>query len=290
MWLERASGEELVLYSEPPAFSASDFEVHLNSVHSKDGTLINYYVLSPNRTSSTPKVTPVLITGYGAFGVSFELSYLDPSLGGLSLVPWLKNGGALVIPLSRGGSERGEEWHQAAIREKRQRSYDDFIAVAEKLISDGITTSEQLGFFGLSNRGLLSAVMGTQRPDLFKAIVSDVPLADMIRYPLIGMGQAWVNEYRDPKDPQMAKILLSYSPFHNIRPDVQYPSFLVTVFTKDDQVGPSHARKLIARLKQAGAQPLFQEDQDGRHGVSDFLKNTDLLSKRMAFFFDKLMP
>ena len=201
---------------------------------------------------------------------------------------WLDRGGALVVPAIRGGGEGGEAWHRAAMREKRMVSYADFLAVAEDLVATKFTKPERLGVFGMSNGGLLSAVVATQRPDLFGAAISDVPLTDMLRFPKMGMGAAWMDEYGNPDDPAMREVLLKYSPFHNVKPGVKYPAFLVTVSTYDNRVGPGHARKLAGRLESVGAEVYYLEEQEGGHGVSDPLKHPDLMAMRLAFLFSKL--
>lgn len=290
IWFEDEGGSEKILYSQSPALDHNTFQVEQHTASSMDGTPIDYILLSPKRPAHDKGDNPLLMTGYGAFGISNSLDYLNPSLGGVSLVPWLNRGGSLAIPYIRGGGERGPAWHQAARQEKRQKSYDDFIAVTEKLVADGFTTPKRIGLFGLSNGGLLVSVLGTERPDLFHAVVSDVPLTDMLRFPHMGMGAAWIDEYGDPDDPYMAEILCSYSPFHNVREGTIYPPFLVTVSTKDDRVGPGHARKLVARLKEAGSTTAYLlEDREGGHGVSDVLKNTLLISRRMGFLMKYLM-
>jgi prolyl oligopeptidase len=287
VWLENARGSgKTSLYSQRAAFDHSSYAVETKVATSKDGTEIDYFILAPKQRRG---VFPVLMTGYGAFAVNFDLSYVGPALGGLSLALWLELGGALVVPWVRGGGERGEDWHQAALRENRQRSYDDFAAVAETLISDGLTTPQKLGVFGLSNGGLLAAVMGTQRADLFGAVVCDVPLTDMLRFPEMGMGSAWINEYGDPKVPKQARALQSYSPFHNVKPRVAYPPMLVTCSTLDDRVGVGHARKLVARLKEVESPKAFlYEETEGGHGLSDNLMNPALMARRLAFFIDNL--
>jgi prolyl oligopeptidase len=229
------------------------------------------------------------MTGYGAFGLSFAPGYLDSVVGGPALTLWVNRGGALVLPIIRGGGERGEAWHAAAIREKRQISYDDFLAVAQALVSTGFTSPQHLGVFGTSNGGLLSATVAVERPDLFGAVVSDAPLIDMLRFPSMGMGGAWMNEYGDPSNPDMRKALLRYSPFHNIRSGTAYPPFFITVSTEDNRVGPGHARKLAARLEQAGAKAYYYEDSEGGHGVSDALQRPELMALRMTFLIDRLM-
>lgn len=276
------------LFSEKPTFDASRFRVELKTARSKDGTEIDYFLLRP-AVPSRPGATPTLMTGYGAFGITVSPGYLDPMVGGRALVPWLNRGGALVLPLIRGGGDRGEAWHQAAIRENRQNSYDDFAAVTEALIKDGFTSPAHVGVFGSSNGGLLAAVMGTQRPELYGAIVSDVPLTDLVRMPFMGMGAAWTNEYGDPTDPAMLEVLNRYSPYQRVTKGVNYPPFLITVATSDNRVGPGHARKLAAALSDAGAPVYLLEDQEGGHGVSDPLSRPELMADRMTFLIDTLM-
>jgi prolyl oligopeptidase len=285
--LENAGGSRKTdLYSQKPAFDHSNCVVETQVATSKDGTEIDYFIMAPKKHQEK---LPVLITGYGAFGMNFDLSYVGPMLGGLSLALWLELGGALVVPLIRGGGERGEDWHQAALRENRQRSYDDFTAVAEAIVGNGLTSPQKLGVFGFSNGGLLAAVMGTQRPDLFGAVVSDVPLTDMLRFPELAMGSAWLNEYGDPQVPEQAKALRAYSPFHNIERGVVYPPMLITCSTLDDRVGVGHSRKLVARLKEVESPKTFlYEETEGGHGVSDNLMNPALMARRLAFFIDNL--
>ncbi|MEG3176673.1 prolyl oligopeptidase family serine peptidase [Sphingomonas sp. RB3P16] len=282
------SGKAQQLYAEAPAFDASGLVTELKTAISKDGTPIDYYLVRPK--ASAGGATPLLMTGYGAFGISFAPEYLGYTIGGKSVVPWLTRGGALALPLIRGGGERGEAWHQAAIREKRQNSYDDFAAVTQAIIKDGLTTPAHIGVFGSSNGGLLAAVMGTQRPDLYGAVVSDVPLTDLVRMPFMGMGAAWTNEYGDPKDPAMAAAINRYSPYQNVVAGKKYPPFMLTVATSDNRVGPGHARKLAAKLKDAGSQVYYLEDQEGGHGVSDPLSRPELMANRMTFLIDTLVP
>lgn len=277
-----------VIASEPEAFDAGGMLVETRQARSADGTLIDYYLVRSKQRAGN-QATPTLMTGYGAFGITLSPGYLDAVVGGRAMKLWFDRGGALVLPAIRGGGERGEAWHQAAIREKRQRSYDDFIAVAEDLVKTGFTQPSRLGVFGTSNGGLLAATMGTQRPDLFGAVVSDVPLIDMLRFPEMGMGGAWTGEYGDPQDPAMAKVLAAYSPLHNIGDGIHYPPFLVTVATSDSRVGPGHARKLVARLHEVGASAYLYEDAQGGHGVSDPLSRPELMAMRMTFFIDTLM-
>ena len=216
-WLERVDGVRHIFYSQPAVFNGDRFTIQQHVTNSKDGTPIDYVVLSPEDTGDKVGKAPVLITAYGIMGISIMIRYMDLMLGGISLVPWLERGGSLVIALVRGGGEREPDWHEAARQTKRQNSYEDFIAVSKELIRSWMTAAEHLGVFGVSSGGLLSAVVGIQRPDLFGVVVSDVPMTDMLRYPKMGMGGAWIDEYGDPEDPEMANVLRAYSPFHNVR-------------------------------------------------------------------------
>lgn len=275
------------VHAEPPAIDASRFVVELRSARAPDGVAIDYFLLRP-KAREAGKPVPTLMTGYGAFGLSLSPGYFDSFVGGRSMRVWLARGGALVLPAIRGGGERGGQWHRAAMREKRQVSYDDFAAVAQDLIASGFTTPAKLGVFGASNGGLLSATMGLQRPDLFAAVVTDVPLADMLRFPKMGMGAAWMDEYGNPDDPAVTPVLRSYSPVHLVRDGMRAPRFLVTISTADNRVGPGHARKLAARLLQAGVTTYFLEDEEGGHGVSDPLSRPEIMAKRMTFLVDAL--
>jgi prolyl oligopeptidase len=286
--LQQARAAPVTLFSEKSAFDESAFTVALKSAASKDGTSIDYYLIMPKRRRRDGE-TPTLITGYGGFGLSVQPGYLAPYFGGRSLAIWFQRGGALAVPMIRGGGERGEAWYQAAIREKRQNSFDDFEAVAEALIKDRFTKRDRLGVFGSSNGGLLALVVGIQRPDLFSAIASNVPLTDMLRFPLMGIGGAWIGEFGDPNDPAMHETLYRYSPYHNVSPGRHYPRFLITTSTADDRAGPGHARKLAALLKDAGYSVYFLEYTEGGHGVSDPLNRPDLLIDQLTFFVDTLM-
>lgn len=290
-WLENAGSEaQHAIAEQASVFNGDDFAATSRTATSKDGTQIDYLLLSPAKPSHPEGELPLLVTGYGGFGISLIPGYLDISIGGISIVPWLKRGGALAVAYVRGGGERGEAWHRAAMRENRQLAHDDFIAVAESLVEDGITTPEHMGVFGTSQGGLLAAVAGTQRPDLYGAVVSDAPLADMLRYHLLGQGRLWVDEYGTADEPGMEAVLHAYSPFHNFEDGKQYPPFMSITSTTDDRVGAGHSRKLIARIKEAGpTEAFFYEDKTGGHGVSDPIRNAELMARRMAFFIHYLM-
>ncbi len=288
--LLREDGSVAVLQRSQDAFDASTHEVQARQVRSADGEVIDYLLVVPKKRGGKP--VPTLMTGYGAFGISLSPAYpTSPAAqfyGGVTLKLWFERGGALVLPAIRGGGERGEAWHRAAMQENRQRSYDDFYAVANDVISAGITDRDHLGVFGTSNGGLLAAVAGLQRPDLFAAVVSDAPLADMLRFPDMGIGAAWTAEYGDPKDPRAAAWLARYSPLHNASSGVDYPAFLITVARSDNRVGPGHARKLAKRLSDVQADVLFLEAEAGGHDVSDPLLRPDIMAMRATFLFDHL--
>lgn len=285
--LYRDGQRPLLLARDPVMYEGDDYVTEIGSATSRDGTEVDYFLLRPTHLTDAPQ--PLLVTGYAAFATSFRPGYFGYIVGGPAFKLWLDRGGSLVIPAARGGNERGEAWHRAAMRGQRQNSYDDFIAVIEKLQHSGYTSPGHTGVFGSSNGGLLAATLGTQRPDLFNAVISDVPLTDLIRMRYMGMGAAWMNEYGNPDDPADAKAMLAYSPYQNVRDGVSYPPFLVTISTEDNRVGPGHARKLAARLQSVGAKAYFLEDEEGGHGVSDALRNPELMAMRMGFLIDRLM-
>jgi erythromycin esterase-like protein/fermentation-respiration switch protein FrsA (DUF1100 family) len=287
--LLREDGSSIVVDRAPPAFDASQLAVDVRQARAPDGESIDYFLIAPKQRRGP---VPTLMTGYGAFGVSWSPAYpTTPAgqlYGGATLQLWFQHGGALVVPAIRGGGERGEAWHRAAIGEHRQRSYDDFIAVASDLVRLGITDHEHLGVFGTSNGGLLAAVVGVQRPDLFSAVVADAPLTDMLRFTEMGGGAAWTAEYGDPRDPSAAVFLARYSPLHNIREGVNYPPSFISVAATDTVVGPGHARKLAKRLADVNAKVFFLEAQAGGHEVSDPLLRPELMAMRATFLLDQL--
>jgi prolyl oligopeptidase len=277
-----------IIHADTPIIDASAFQVEIRKATSRDGVEIEYYLLKPKSPDSSG-ATPTLMTGYGAFGVTLTPGYFDRMVGGQSLKLWLDRGGALAMPIIRGGGERGEAWHDAALRENRQKSYDDFIAVAEDLVASGFTKPERLGVFGSSNGGLLAATVAVQRPDLFSAAVIDAPVLDMLRYHKLGIGGGLINEYGDPDDPIVRKAILGYSPYQNLRAGRRYPPFMVTVSTEDNRVDPGHARKFVARAEDVGAKAWLIEEAEGGHSVSDSVANPELMAMRMAFLIDALM-
>jgi prolyl oligopeptidase len=242
----------------PDKFASSDFEAEQHFAKSADGTRIPYFVVRKKGTSGV--AGPTLMSGYGGFRVSRKPTYLQTQ-GRL----WLEQGGKFVLANIRGGGEFGPKWHESAILKNKMKSYEDFIAVAEDLIANGETSPQQLGIQGGSNGGLLVSAVMVLRPDLFQAVVCEVPLVDMIRYHLLLAGASWMAEYGNPDDPEMREYILRYSPYQNLRAGVKYPEMFVDTSTKDDRVHPGHARKLVARLEEFGQPVLYFENTEGGH-------------------------
>ncbi len=270
--------------SVPDRFDAANATVNQYNAVSADGTRIPYFIVQP-ANSKPDGSTPTLLYGYGGFQISSTPAYLGTT-GKL----WLERGGAYVVANIRGGNEFGPQWHRAAMLENRQRSYDDFIAVAEDLIARGITSPERLGIYGRSNGGLLVGVALTQRPDLFNAAASFVPLLDMLRYTELPPGASWMAEYGDPADPEMRRIISAYSPYQNIRADVKYPKALFYTSTRDDRVHPGHARKMAARMLENGHPVYYYENMEGGHGgAANQLQQADLQALLYVYLTRQLM-
>ncbi|MGB7385426.1 MAG: prolyl oligopeptidase family serine peptidase, partial [Rhodococcus sp. (in: high G+C Gram-positive bacteria)] len=193
---------------------------------------------------------------------------LTPSYSGATGLAWLERGGTYVVANIRGGGEYGPEWHTQVLRAGRHRVHEDFAAVARDLVARGITTAEQLGAQGGSNGGLLMGIMATKYPELFGALVCQVPLLDMRRYHLLLAGASWVAEYGDPDDPNEWEFIAKYSPYQNIvgPEERRYPPILITTSTRDDRVHPGHARKMAARLEEVGQDVRYFENIEGGHG------------------------
>lgn len=258
------TGKREVIKRNPSFFEATGLDVSQHFATSKDGTKVPYFEV---RKKGETKPGPTLLSAYGGFEIS-----MTPTYGAARGVAWLERGGTFVLANLRGGGEYGPEWHKAAIKEKRQNAYDDLAAVAEDLTRRGVATPKTLGVIGGSNGGLLTSVMLTQRPELFGAIVSMVPLTDMKRYHKLLAGASWMSEYGDPENAQDWAALAKFSPLHNTKRGVAYPPVLYTTSTKDDRVHPGHARKMVARLEAEGYKPLYYENIEGGHGGAADLK------------------
>lgn len=244
----------------PSYFNAEGLDVTQHEAISKDGTRVPYFQVA-KKNLVLDGSTPTLLYGYGGFEVSYRPNY-SASIG----ASWLERGGVYVLANIRGGGEFGPNWHQAAIKENRQRAYDDFIAIGEDLVKRKVTSPKHLGIMGGSNGGLLMGVMLTQRPDLFGAIVCQVPLLDMSRFHKMLVGAQWIGEYGDPDKPEEWAYISKYSPYQNLKKDVKYPRVLFTTSTRDDRVHPGHARKMAAKMLEQGHDFLYYENVEGGHG------------------------
>lgn len=258
--------------SEPSWFDAEGMEVAQYEATSADGERIPYFVVTPAGFEADGR-NPTLLSAYGGFEVS-----RTPFYSGVTGSAWLERGGVYVLANIRGGGEFGPKWHQAALKENRQRAYDDLIAVAEDLIERGITSPDHLGIQGGSNGGLLVGAVMVQRPDLFDAVVCQVPLLDMKRYHLLLAGASWMAEYGDPDKPEEWAYISEYSPYQNVEADAEYPRAFFTTSTRDDRVHPGHARKMVAKMLDQGHDLLYYENIEGGHGGAANLKQRAYLS------------
>ncbi|PRZ04780.1 prolyl oligopeptidase [Isoptericola sp. CG 20/1183] len=254
------------LKSAPAFFDASGMVAEQHFATSDDGTRVPYFVVGAAELvrpsdPAAPGAAPTLLYGYGGFEIP-----LLPGYSGTAGRAWLARGGVHVVANIRGGGEYGPRWHQAALRENRHRAYEDLAAVARDLVARGITTHEHLGVQGGSNGGLLAGNMLTQYPDLFGAVVIQVPLLDMQRYSHLLAGASWVAEYGDPDVPEDWEFLQTFSPYHLFDADREYPPVLLTTSTKDDRVHPGHARKMAAKMLAAGQDVTYYENIEGGHG------------------------
>ncbi|MET1053109.1 MAG: prolyl oligopeptidase family serine peptidase [Mycetocola sp.] len=252
--------EPTVLKSQPSFFDGSGLSIEQQFATSADGTRVPYFLV---RRHDTPLdgATPTLLYGYGGFEIS-----LTPGYSGTLGRAWLEQGGAYAVANIRGGGEYGPTWHQAALTENRHRAYEDFAAVARDLIERRVTSPQHLGVQGGSNGGLLTGNMLVTYPELFGAVVIQVPLLDMKRYAQLLAGASWMAEYGDPSDPAEWAFIRTFSPYHLIDTDRSYPPVLLTTSTRDDRVHPGHARKMAAKLLEIGADVTYYENIEGGHG------------------------
>ena len=268
----------------PAQFDASQDVVEQLDATSSDGTRVPYFVVHPVKMKLDGS-NPTILYAYGGFQVIMSPSY-SGTLGKL----WLEQGGVYVLANIRGGGEFGPAWHEAGLKTHRQRIYEDFAAVAHDLISRGITSPRRLGIQGGSNGGLLVGVEFTQHPELWHAVDIQVPLLDMLRFEQIAAGPSWVGEFGSVSVPEERAFLASISPYENLKRGVQYPEPFIWTTTKDDRVGPQHARKFAARLSELGIPYLFYEITEGGHGSGVNLKETAKMSAlEMTYFARKLM-
>jgi len=285
LWSVDAATAKLAQVKALPArFDASGQEVEQFEAVSKDGTKIPYFIVH-KKGITLDGGTPTLMTAYGGFEASMTPTYAA-TVGKL----WLERGGSYVLANIRGGGEFGPAWHEAGRKTKRQVIYDDFAAVAEDIFARKLSSPAKFGIYGGSNGGLLMGVEFNQHPDLWRAVTIQVPLLDMIRYEQIAAGASWVDEYGSVRVPEEKAFLETISPYANIRKGVAYPEPYIWTTTKDDRVGPQHARKFAARLKEYGLPYLFYEDTAGGHsGDADIEQGARLQAMQMTYFAQKLL-
>ena len=276
-----------------PFYDAEGIVVEQRFATSVDGTKVPYFIMGQEAVLKDGNA-PTIQYGYGGFlAPILPTYYQDPSRpqhGALAGLMWVQRGGVMVLSNIRGGSEYGPRWHEAALKENRQRSFDDFIAISEHLIETGVTTPQKLGIIGRSNGGLLMGAMLTQRPDLYAAIDIGVPLFDMKRYNKLLAGASWMGEYGNPDKPEEWAYISEYSPYQKLAADKPYPKVLFYTSTKDDRVHPGHARKAAAKLADLGYDFYYYENIEGGHGGT---ANQDQLAYRTAleyiYFIRQLM-
>jgi len=268
----------------PPKFDASNLVTEQFEATSKDGTRVPYFLIH-RKDIKYDGSTPTLLYGYGGFEVSMTPAY-SATLGKL----WLERGGAYALANIRGGGEFGPAWHEAALTTHRQRAYDDFAAVGQDLIARKITSPRRLGIRGGSNGGLLMGVEFEQHPDLWNAAIIEVPLLDMLRFEQIAAGASWVGEYGSVSNPAQRAFLASISPYANLKTGVKYPEPFVFTTTKDDRVGPVHARKFAAEMEAMGLPFLYYENTEGGHAAGANLRETaHEQALEMVYLSQKLM-
>jgi prolyl oligopeptidase len=267
----------------PSFFDARGLHVEQHETASRDGTRVPYFQVS-RRSLALDGKSPTLLYGYGGFEVPLVPGY-SAGVG----AAWLEKGGVFVVANIRGGGEFGPRWHQAALKANRHRAFEDFAAVAEDLVRRRVTSTPHLGIQGGSNGGLLVGNMLTMRPDLWGAVVCQVPLLDMRRYHQLLAGASWMGEYGDPDDPKEWEFIRTFSPYHNLTDGVRYPPTLFTTSTRDDRVHPAHARKMVARMLEAGQPVLYYENVEGGHGGAANNKQTAFMNAlAYAFLWQKL--
>ena len=267
VWLGNAAAGTLAeARSQPPQFDASADTVDQHFAVSRDGTRVPYFVVH-RKDIKYDGTNPTLLYAYGGFQIAVTPTY-SAYLGKL----WLEKGGVFVLANIRGGGEFGPAWHEAGLTTHRQRIYDDFAAVGQDLVAQKLTSPEHLGIEGGSNGGLLVGVEMEQHPDLWHAVVIEVPLLDMLGYEHIAAGASWVGEYGSVRNPEQRAFLASISPYNQLKPDAKYPEPLIFTTTKDDRVGPQHARKFAAKMKEFKEPFFFEEITEGGHGTGADVK------------------
>ncbi len=284
LWaMDAADPKPVQVKAMPARFDAAGLVVEQFEATSTDGTKIPYFIV--HKKGMTPDgSTPTIMTAYGGFEVP-----MTPSYAAITGKLWLERGNSFVLANIRGGGEFGPAWHEAGLKTRRQIIYDDFAAVAQDIFARKLSSPQKFGIYGGSNGGLLMGVEFNQHPELWNGVVIQVPLLDMIRYEQIAAGASWVDEYGSVSVPEEKAFLEKISPYANIRKGGTYPTPYIWTTTKDDRVGPQHARKFAARLKDYGLPYLFYEDTAGGHsGDADIEQGARLQAMQMVYFSQRL--
>jgi len=271
------------LRRSPSWFDESKFKVEQHKAKSADGTLVPYFVVMAKDAKLDGK-NPTLLHGYGGFNVSMQPWY-SAGVG----KNWLTEGGVYVLANIRGGGEYGPAWHQAAQLHQKMKSYEDFVAIAQDLIARNITSPRHLGIKGGSNGGLLTGATMVLRPDLFNAVVSQVPLLDMQRYHKLLAGASWMAEYGNPEKAEDWAVISRYSPYQNLKADVKYPTAFFYTSTRDDRVHPGHARKMVAKMAAQKHPVLYFENIEGGHaGAADNKQTARMAALEYSYLWQQL--
>lgn len=285
-WL--ASGAPVVIDGAPAEADLRAYTVDIKSARGPDGVSVDYYLM--HRAGAHPGPTPTILQGYGGFGVSDDPTYFCCHFGA-GWKSWFDRGGAFAIAAVRGGGERGGEWHLAGAGMNKKKMFDDFATVARDLEHSGFTDPAHLGITGHSNGGTLTSGATVLWPSLFGAAVIGAPVAD---FSIVGhgdgsIGAGMATEFGDWNDPAQRRVMQTWDPYFNIRPGVTYPPVLVVVATTDNQVGPSHSRRYVAKLQSVGAPAMLLEGSQGGHDYPDEYTQTADMAMQMSFFIDTLM-
>jgi prolyl oligopeptidase len=284
MLANAATGKAEVVKSLPALFDGSKDVVEQHFATSKDGTKVPYFLVRL-KGMKLDGTTPTVMFGYGGFLISETPSY-RPEVGKL----WLERGGAYVLANIRGGGEYGPKWHEAALRENRQRAFDDFDAIALDLFKRKVTSPRRFGIYARSNGGVLTTVSMTQHPDHFNAVVVESPLIDMLRYNKLSAGASWMAEYGDPDKPEDRAFIAKYSAYTILKPGMTLPEPYITTNTEDDRVHPGHPRKFAAELKALGYPYMYYENTFGGHANdADPELNARRWARHYVYLSQKLM-